>query len=726
MDVTERAFDGNNLIISVRASANSIYVNRITVSYDDNGGITPSEPNVYKKVTSGVDLVAGKKYIVVNEGNGVGMGELNTDRYGVGVTGLTIDGNKVDIVGTDVMEMTLGGVADAWTFQMSDNNYLSNSSSSNNVFFSSSSVQSSSTDITKWTITPGGNTSIQSNYVTSQYIRYNASGNFGTYASNAQSPVALYVQYEGTVENPVFSLASGTYSGSQSVTLSTATSGASIYYTTDGSTPSATNGTLYTGAITVDETTTIKAIAVAPAKDDSEVVTATYTITSGGTPSLSTIYHKVTNTDELIPGLNYILVYENSSTAVGMGALNSGKGTGIEGLSLANNKVDIQGKDVIEFTLGGTAGAYTLEFSQGNYLAYNSSANMTSSTTLDNKAKWTATSYGTGYYFKNNGDESRGVIYRISSNVFGAYAISNLSNADYDAAYLYVQESSDAPMMSVTSDNPMTISDPGTALAGNAVKTGTITVAAQNLTADISVSKVYNPNNDNYWTVTPTSISKDATFPQNVTAEYKGKALGSTEKVTFHTATADVDDVTVTVKYQYAGDIYIMGNVNSTGWTPSNGELMTLNSDGTYSKTLTLLNSGNGYAYISFTKALGDSWEAIANDRFGPRSSGDWELNASTLGRDCDLDTLGAYWSIKMPAGEWVVTINPEDNTFKLVPHVPAPVLSLPSGRYFETQTVSITCDNADATISYSTDGGQTWTQYTGPLTISETTTLMA
>ena len=50
--------------------------------------------------------------------------------------------------------------------------------------------------------------------------------------------------------------------GSNSVTISCSTTGATIYYTTDGSTPSSTNGTAYSSAITLSESKTIKAIAI--------------------------------------------------------------------------------------------------------------------------------------------------------------------------------------------------------------------------------------------------------------------------------------------------------------------------------------------------------------------------------------------------------------------------------------------------------------------------------
>ena len=79
------------------------------------------------------------------------------------------------------------------------------------------------------------------------------------------------------VATPTFSPAAGTYSSVQTVAISTATSGATIYYTTDGSTPT-TKSTLYSAAIAVSSTATINAIAVASGYANSAVATAAYTI----------------------------------------------------------------------------------------------------------------------------------------------------------------------------------------------------------------------------------------------------------------------------------------------------------------------------------------------------------------------------------------------------------------------------------------------------------------
>lgn len=84
------------------------------------------------------------------------------------------------------------------------------------------------------------------------------------------------------VATPTFTPAPGTYSSAQSVTITSATSGASIRYTTDGSTPSTTSGTLYSGPISVGATTTIRALAYKSGLASSAVTSATYTI--GSTP----------------------------------------------------------------------------------------------------------------------------------------------------------------------------------------------------------------------------------------------------------------------------------------------------------------------------------------------------------------------------------------------------------------------------------------------------------
>jgi len=77
---------------------------------------------------------------------------------------------------------------------------------------------------------------------------------------------------------PTFSVPAGTYTTAQSVTISDATAGAAVYYTTDGKTTPTTSSSQYTGAIAVSATETIQAIAAATNYTDSAVASATYTI----------------------------------------------------------------------------------------------------------------------------------------------------------------------------------------------------------------------------------------------------------------------------------------------------------------------------------------------------------------------------------------------------------------------------------------------------------------
>ncbi|MCX6112123.1 MAG: chitobiase/beta-hexosaminidase C-terminal domain-containing protein [Proteobacteria bacterium] len=109
-------------------------------------------------------------------------------------------------------------------------------------------------------------------------------GLFGTGSSRNNSTNSnLNNGNTNTVSAPLFSPASDTYASAIVVTISSDTSGADIYYATDGSTPSC-SGTKYTNSIPVASgSKTIKAIACKSGMDSSEIISATYTISSSST-----------------------------------------------------------------------------------------------------------------------------------------------------------------------------------------------------------------------------------------------------------------------------------------------------------------------------------------------------------------------------------------------------------------------------------------------------------
>ena len=78
---------------------------------------------------------------------------------------------------------------------------------------------------------------------------------------------------------PTFSPTPGPYGWDQSVKITDTTSGATIYYTTNGKTPT-TSSTKYKSPIVVSKTQTIEAIAVASGHSESAVAKGAYTITN--------------------------------------------------------------------------------------------------------------------------------------------------------------------------------------------------------------------------------------------------------------------------------------------------------------------------------------------------------------------------------------------------------------------------------------------------------------
>jgi fibronectin type 3 domain-containing protein len=86
-----------------------------------------------------------------------------------------------------------------------------------------------------------------------------------------------------TVATPAFTPAAGTFTAAQSVAITTTTASATIRYTTDGSTPTSTTGTVYSAAVSVSATSTLRAIAYRSGYINSAVASAAYTINTADT-----------------------------------------------------------------------------------------------------------------------------------------------------------------------------------------------------------------------------------------------------------------------------------------------------------------------------------------------------------------------------------------------------------------------------------------------------------
>ena len=96
-------------------------------------------------------------------------------------------------------------------------------------------------------------------------------------SSGSDDPIMPPVSGKQTVATPAFSVASGAVDSGTELTITCATDDAEIYYTTDGSEPTASS-TEYTAAISVTTAVTLKAIAVKDGMNNSSVASASYLI----------------------------------------------------------------------------------------------------------------------------------------------------------------------------------------------------------------------------------------------------------------------------------------------------------------------------------------------------------------------------------------------------------------------------------------------------------------
>ena len=303
----------NEQITITSEEAGTVYVN---VSGSVNGSTpTPPEPPTptegdYVRISDLSQLIAGS-YVVF----AARFDENATDYYAMSnassgkPTGVLFSSTTNE--GNEILPATITDEENSfyWIVGVTDNGYTFTNAAGEMIGYTSSTNFTTNGDNTEWAIELGSADAgaMVPNYsgflVTNvnndqRHFALNSNHNFGPYHSNNLTNsgynfyLDLFVKTEGieppmpTVATPTFTPEAGTYTEEQNVSITCATEGADIFYTTDGTEPTASS-TPYTGPFIVSETTTVKAIATKTGYNNSAIASATYTIQNGGTTTVT-------------------------------------------------------------------------------------------------------------------------------------------------------------------------------------------------------------------------------------------------------------------------------------------------------------------------------------------------------------------------------------------------------------------------------------------------------
>ena len=374
-----------------------------------------------------------------------------------------------------------------------------------------------------------------------------------------------YDNYNGNenyVASPTFSPATGTtFTESLAITLACSTTGATIRYTTDGSTPNQQSA-LYSAPISISETTTIKAIAYNDG-NASSVASATYTKSSGETPS-GEVFTKVTSKSQLVAGNKYILVYEDGPCSLGGISSTStkyGLPTDIT-LDKTNNTATIT-DDVKVLTLGGSSGAWTFSF-DNSYLSWNSGNSLQTSSSAYN---WNISVSANSAVVKTTNSE-RELQFNASSPRFACYS------SGQKTVYLYV-------LAAASEKQHVTLSfsaSSATAILGEAFSAPVLTVNPSAASSEVA----YTSSNESVATVDAstgevTIISEGTT---TITAAISGSETYEDASATYELT---VEQMGQTTEYSATFNF----TENSYGMTPLSG------STSEYNPNPTTITSGD-------------------------------------------------------------------------------------------------------------------------------------
>lgn len=280
--------------------------------------------------------------------------------------------------------------------------------------------------------------------------------------------------------NPTFSPTAGTYSSEQSITISCENEGATIYYTTDGSDPT-TSSAVYSSAITISQTTTIKAFAKYGEYDESEIVSATYTIREISGDA----FVKMTSIDQLAEGIEVIIVNEEASKTMGEQQKNNFYTVDV----FLNAGTALPDEGVTIMTLEGSAGAWYFNTDNGylyaaggtnnNYLRTQPEKNIDSKATIsfDNE----------NAIIKFQGTSSRNIIrYNSNSTLFSCYS------SGQQPVQIYYRSSASSVVAPTITPETGTYTEPQTVTITNNAEGTTVYYTIDGTTPTIASTKYTN------------------------------------------------------------------------------------------------------------------------------------------------------------------------------------------------------------------------------------------
>lgn len=334
---------------------------------------------------------------------------------------------------------------------------------------------------------------------------------FRPYASTKTLNLYKYAVASTSVATPSF-IVKGTeksadeYYVTADVTIRSATDGATIYYTTDGSAPT-TGSMTYSSPVTITSTTTFRAIAVKSGLDNSEIAEKTITIS---VPATATIPYSEAFNNTLGDWLPYEVVGTKEWTATADGAyVNGYNGGNVEAWLISPQFTAAASGLAISFNY---ASKYT-----GNNLIVKVSSNYPGYGD-PSTATWTDMSsikaVADNYTIKNSGI----LITPKAGNLhFALVYAASASYSDWRITNLSVNLPSSDPTITLTGNNPLTGFDyvQGNGPSGEQ----TFSVSGINLTAAMTITAPTNYEISttsgsgfvNTLTLTPTGGNVDVT-----------------------------------------------------------------------------------------------------------------------------------------------------------------------------------------------------------------------